>query len=270
MEMWKLSDELSVIDAAILITGNDPSEQIEEYNTNGSEWVQKTAYEGFEPAFKALKNAILSNRLAAALSFSVGERSEYDPPSRAVLRGGRNIFQARGLKYYDHDGLVYLHRDPDWNETSVGVEDIKAWLTSRDIYPAFFFPDRDPDSFMNKDHSRYSAKLACAVAAWKAVTGPARTKTPKQTIFAWVAANGIQYGLGNDEGIVSPTATEEIAKMVNWQTEGGAAKTGGEVIESSPEVPPNPPDNFGPVRVPTRNAPNFEPDLPSEEEDIPF
>lgn len=41
----------------------------------------------------------------------------------------------------------------------------------------------------------------------------------------WIISNGVQFGLGNDEGVVSPTVAEEIAKVANWQTSGGATPT---------------------------------------------
>jgi hypothetical protein len=69
---------------------------------------------------------------------------------------------------------------------------------------------------------------------------------------------------------VSQTAIDEIAKVVNWQTEGGAARTAGEVSETSPEVPTSAPDNFIPIDVSSAKAPVFSPNSLPMDEDIPF
>ncbi len=60
LDYWRLADELSVVDAAILITGNDPSQTHDSADFNEPpEFVQTTNYEGFDAAFKALRTAIL-------------------------------------------------------------------------------------------------------------------------------------------------------------------------------------------------------------------
>ena len=74
MDFWRLADELSIVDAAILMTGNDPSETIRTYDSDGVNQqdenghpreVQRIDYDGYIPSFKALKSAILSNSLKA-------------------------------------------------------------------------------------------------------------------------------------------------------------------------------------------------------------
>lgn len=239
MDYWRLSDEFSVVDAAILITGNDPSDKTPEGSGDldiPTEWVQKTNHDGFEAVFKALKNAVLSNKLPASVAFPVGDGNHVGAREfSAVLRKGTKVFQSRELSFWRHDALVFLQVEPDWTRTLIELPNLRAWLRGRDVFPEFFFPKGDPQSFMNKEHPRFSGKLACAVAAWKAVLIPAKNKTPKQTVEAWVIANGVQYGLANGEGTVPQTAVDEIAKVVNWQPQGGAARTGGQVPETSPE-----------------------------------
>lgn len=245
MEMWKLADELSVVDAAILITGNDPSEECEIYNGQHSELVQRTSYEGFDAAFKALKNAIMGNRLAASLAYEVREgRPGQRGPLHMVFRGKGQVLQNRGLNLVDYEGLVLFQGDPDWHKTLVQVPDLKAWLRGKSVFPEFFFPEGDPDSLTNRDHPRFSGKLACAVAAWYAIPAAAKNKSVKQTVEAWVTANGVQFGLSTDEGTVPATAIEDIAKVVNWQTGGGVSRTGGEVPDGFNQWTATEPDNF--------------------------
>ncbi|MBD8555450.1 hypothetical protein IFT84_13140 [Rhizobium sp. CFBP 8762] len=254
-EKWKLSDELSVIDAAILITGNDPETKHEEYVGEGfsreTVMVQTTEYDGFEAVFKALKNAIFSNKLRVSAVFPVVENPDYNSRNgghlTAMLRNSSHLFEMRQLNVWKHDALVYLKGEPDWSQSTIEVEDLKDWLKKRHVFPSMFFPvgnpdiEADPDNFMNPNHPRYSAKLACAVAAWKAVTDAGKNKTPKQTIEAWVTNNGVRFGLPE---VVGATALEEISKVANWQTQGGAVKTGGQVDETLPPLPKATPDNY--------------------------
>lgn len=247
LEMWKLADELSVVDAAILITGNDPSEMSSYYDRLAEDYVevQRTTYEGYEAAFKAIKNAIMSNRLAADLVFDVREgEGYYRGPLHLKFRGKKQVYQAKGLNLLDYEGLVFVQADPDWTKTLVQVADLKIWLRNKSVFPEFFFPSGNPDSVNNREHPRFSGKLACAVSAWHAIQSAARNKTVKQTVEAWVVANGVQFGLSNDEGVVPTTAIEDIAKVVNWQTQGGVARTAGEAIEQVDAWLGTTPENF--------------------------
>jgi hypothetical protein len=253
MDYWRLASSLSVVNCAILITGNDPSEEYQDPDTN--DWVQVTNYKGFTAALEALKDAILTNQLSAAVAFPLTDAETSDREGgwgrklTAILRGGSKIFELRGLRYYPKDSLVFLQKEPDWQKTMIEVRDLKAWLQSKGVFPDFFFPQGDPDSYMNRDHPRYSAKLACAISAWREIKHPAKNKTPKQTIEAWVQANGVNYGLQNEDGVVPKAAVEEIAKVVNWQTQGGVARTGG-VVQEAPDVdPPSEPKNYEEVTV---------------------
>lgn len=272
MDLWRLSEELSVIDAAILITGNDPSETMEVYEDNESRWVQRTDYEGYDAAAKALKGSILGNRLQAAAVFPVEWRPDGDVDRRAVLRGSSRLFQMRGLDFADHDGLIYLVAEPDWSRTTVSVADLKAWMKGLGIFPQFFFPDEAVEGFRDPTHPRYSPKLACAVAAWESIERPKPTKSVKATITEWVAANGTRFGMAEGDGVPSTTGVDEVAKVANWETRGGANRTGGVVVEAHSPVIQEPVENFTemqqPVSRPSKNAPPFEPG--GMDDDIPF
>ena len=260
VDYWRLADALSVVDAAILVTGNDPSKKLQQGGFDEPiEWVQVTDYDGYEATFKALKEAILSNRISASIAFPLIDAGrsagmtlldgKYRRKLTAILKESSKIFKLRNLNFYDHDSLVFLQDEPDWNRTMIDVEILKNWFKSKGFFPDFFFPQGDPNSFMNKEHPRYSPKLACAVSAWRAVTAPARNKTPKQTVEAWVTANGVNYGLANEEGVVPGAAIEEVSKVVNWQTKGGAARTGGGEDQVAAEDKKRAPDQYEPIKV---------------------
>ncbi|MFC0342067.1 hypothetical protein [Paracoccus niistensis] len=256
MDYWRLADELSVIDAAILITGNNPEQKYEEYDPDSqtSQWVKLKNYDGFEATFRALRNAILSDKLRAKIAVRtrdtveinggynvMGERiycrevldadlNEIKVPFDTLIRASdfkASIFSNRQIDALHNATTLYVLREPCWEETVVDVDDLKRWLASKGLFPTFFFPERPAAGFRDKDHSRYSPKLACAVAAWEAVKRPARNLSVKATVQAWVQANGVNYGLADKDGIPPATAVEEIAKVMNWETKGGLIQLGG-------------------------------------------
>lgn len=278
LDYWRLADELSVIDAAILITGNDPSTRLDAYDSDGSamrgpngEWVtyQKRDYEGFEATFKALRVGIRANKLRAKIHHQA-RRAEYE---EIPTQEGRDYFPidlGPSYKWVSFDFLVarhgpehsdfaktslnfsvdelrgtddfFLWREPDWSNTTIEVEDLKEWLRSREIFPEFFFPKGNQEGFRNKDNPRYAPKLAACVAAWEAVRAPAKKSSVKQTLKDWIRSNAAPFGVGED-GIVSETAAEELARIVNWQPSGGATPTAGNEEPAHP-LPPQPVQNY--------------------------
>jgi len=253
MDYWRLAGSLSVANCAILITGNDPSKEYHDSDTG--DWVQDTNHEGFRAVFEALKDAILTNKLSAAVAFPLTDQwtsdqsGMYGRKLTAVLGPGSKVFELRELNYYPKNTLVFMQKEPDWKKTMIAVQDLKAWLQSKGVFPDFFFPKGDPDSFMNKDHPRYSPKLACAISAWRTIRSPGKNRTAKQTVEAWVTANGVNYGLANDDGTVPAAAVEEIAKVVNWQPKGGVARTGVVIDDPLEGDAPSKPDNYEEVEV---------------------
>lgn len=254
MDLWRLSDTLSVVDAAILIIGGNPGEKNVEYDGNEEfEYIAWTKAIDYPAAFKALRNAILSNRLAADLKFSMRgaqndtffdgetyeipqqngeERISYDLLLSRPVSSAEGPEQPAGTTRLNfsvediaHEKFLYICREPNWEQTLIDVEDLKEWLSSRGIYPSFFFPESKPEGFRDKSHPRYSAKLATAVAAWENIDAPERNSSVKQTLTNWIQSNGVKYGVGDGKGIVSTTAAEEIAKIANWHTKGGANPT---------------------------------------------
>lgn len=251
MKEWRLSDELSVVNAAILITGNDPSTEREVYDpkmrrafleqvTNG--------HKGYDATFNALRSAILANKLQARVVFSVDVDAE---ELRAVVRVSQQLSQLGGQLVSACKDAVYLQREPDWKQTMVEVDELKRWLQSRNFRPAFFFPTTETASepipkvgnFMDPNHHRYSDKLACAVAAWEAITQPRRGKSVKQTISAWIKEHGAKYT--RDGNPFSNQAREGIATLANWNPGGGTPRTG---VQDPGKSAQDPDSGVGPAR----------------------
>lgn len=262
LDYWRLIDELSVIDAAILITGNDPSEKEQLYdvandkplyNSDGSfRYRQRTDFDNFEPTFKALRNAIFSNKLRAKLAYSsrdpLTRYTEYDfagdrryasytheDSEGEFIVTFDTLIQAqkydckirtnREINTFQEATTLYVLKEPNWIETTVEVNDLQDWLKSRGFFPEFFFPQGSAAGFKDKNNSRYSPKLACAIGAWEAVKNAQPNKSVKESIALWVQSNGINFGMGNADGVVPIKAIEQVATVVNWDTRGGATPT---------------------------------------------
>ena len=212
----------------------------------------------FRAVFKALRNGVMSNKIRAKIvkygrrplfehfgdsSYETGEYANEETVSYdfIVSRGVPTLFSSAS-ELHDVSGLanearrLYVLEEPSWQDTTIEMDELRRWYTSRGIAPAFFFPDGAIDGFRNKSNARYSAKLATAIAAWEAVVSPYRNKSVKQSVTEWIVSNGVQFGLGNKEGVVSLTVAEEVAKVVNWKTTGGANPTSSEGTE---ETEPN-------------------------------
>ncbi|SFJ75351.1 hypothetical protein [Celeribacter neptunius] len=258
-DLWRLSDSLSVIDAAILITGNNPEEKSADYDDYGDAigQSQRRDYAGYEAVFKALRAAILSNKLRADVRHSMrgtryGTDTDYDGVPYEIVQmpheeqlsyeyliarqetsdNGRHPLNYGGKTRLNfsvddirQDRFFYIHKEPNWEQTLIAVDDLKDWLSERGIHPPFFFPQGKSEGFRDKNHPRYAPKLATAVAAWEAVTTASANASVKQTLATWIQSNGVKYGLGDEKEIVSATAADEVAKIANWNLKGGANPT---------------------------------------------
>jgi hypothetical protein len=195
LDYWRLCDELSVVQAALLIIGEDPS--------HFQDIVDNEAPQKRPPGYDAVKAALTN-----------------------ALRGKRlpgKIFMAEDQ--YGND------LGADWNNSTVTVEDLRVWLSSRGIETGFFFPRHEagPD-YLSHRHPNYSPKLGAAIEAWKAVSGSAdlrRGKSVKQALDIWLRQHANEFGLTKDDGNPNEQGIEEVAKIANWDPKGGAPKTPG-------------------------------------------
>jgi hypothetical protein len=90
--------------------------------------------------------------------------------------------------------------------------------------------------YLNVDHPRYSAKLAAAVLAWEAMEDESllRGRMPKEAMTTWLEENYTGLGIGHkkaskihgyEAGDINHTAIADIAKLCNWEVDGGAPPT---------------------------------------------
>jgi hypothetical protein len=275
LEFWKLAEELSVVDAAILITGNDPDDY---YVDPEGQRRQSTNYDGFAATFRALKSAILSNRLRANVRLKArhssahwdGGLESYVGDFAAENEGevSYDMLMARqesfgtieanfDLSDFIRGRSIYVAKEPDWQETTIEVDILKEWLKERNFFPPFFFSRTPRDGFRDKEHPRYAPKLAACIAAWEAVQQSAPNKSVKQTLKDWLRSNASAFGAGDDQGVVSETLANELAQIVNWNPKGGATPT--QVREPEPVRRNLLPNNY-PERVDLEG--NDDPEIP--------
>lgn len=138
LDYWRLCDELSIYEAALLAAGHSPGEMA---------YVEQTNKERRPMGYEAAKTAI-----------------------RNALRGGR-IKGTIELEYqYDFNGNPVPVKDSVALSSRVEVQSLKEWLASRGFSRGFFFPEQTerPD-YLDPANSRYAPKLAAAVRAWQEI-----------------------------------------------------------------------------------------------------
>jgi len=229
LDYWRLCDEISVIDAALLIVGEDPSPS----RDNIENWSSQSCPNGYAAARTALINAILGKRLDATLRYPARVLGDDEYPNI-----GEEVY-SKGQNYE-----IAFKNVPDWKLSTIRVESLKAWLLSRGFKTGFFFADHiDAPSYLDAAHPCYAPKLAAAVDAWQAIASDESLlngKTPKQAIEKWLRENASRFGLSDDDGNPNKDGIEQISKVANWRPEGGAAKTKG-----NPPTPKKPNKNAG-------------------------
>jgi hypothetical protein len=140
MDYWRLCEELTVVQAVLLIVDADPDDH--EYVLG---WKPNDRPTNFSAAFAALSHAVLGGRLAATKRMIIDSK-----------------WDTKAEERYEYETA-----EPDWGKTTINVEDLKIWLKNRGVKTGFFFPQGDdtPD-FLDSRHSNFSPKLAAAICAW--------------------------------------------------------------------------------------------------------
>jgi len=206
--LWCLADVLSLQDAAALIAGYDPNEIDLCHNDTGFQQNYARQY----VVEKALRNAVLAGLLEA-------ERASAGAYHHIRMVGD------------EPEGYWEPIDEISMSGTRVKVDDLRRWLEGRGFITGFFFPKADdtPD-FLDPCHQNCAPKLAGAIRAWQAVNADPELmvgKTVKQALLKWLRKNADQFGLTKDDGNPNEQGIEEIAKISNWDTKGGAPKTPG-------------------------------------------
>lgn len=216
--IWHIHDELSVNQAAALLSGYDP-EVVSAYQ--GPSYHEQ--FKGYSAARHAIINAINSGRLKAKLRFHARIRGFVEMPDVGEIVKPRHRYDPSEFP----DEIIFTDT-PSWEITTISIDDLKIWLIQRGVKSGFFFPNtQDTPGFLDKSHPRYAPKLAASLSAWLATTDTVG-KHPKQALAKWLNENAAEFGLTNDDGEPVKQSIEECAKVANWQPGGGAPTTPGE------------------------------------------
>jgi hypothetical protein len=173
---------------------------------------------GFRPLLSILLDAIADGTLPAQIAYLTW--STYDRVRKpAKYINPRPIREINGFDKW----LI------DLSMTQIRVADLQDFLNKRPI-PNEFLTSGPPagEAFRHKDHANYSAKLAAAVACWEFLaTHPEliRGISVKQAAVNWLTQHAVDYDLLLLNGKPNSQGIDEIAKIVNWQPQGGAPKT---------------------------------------------
>ncbi len=202
--LWLLSDRLSVIEAALLLTGAEPqgkSAFVENWN------------DGDKPAgYLAARRGIMSGI------------------QRKEIEGG-----VEWERVADSNGFSNETDELDYGKSWVDTVSLRAWLERRGFREGFFFIGLENalPGYLDRSHARYAPKLAAAVEAWERFDDDASLAgTAKQKLGKWLRLNAGRFGLVDDDGKPTESVIEEIAKVANWARAGGAPR---QKKESDPE-----------------------------------
>jgi hypothetical protein len=194
---WKIVDQFTIYQIALLVEGHDPAEfeGVSDYN-----WREDIR--------------IATAPMLTALCRAIGDGS---------LRLHSRVVE-------DEDSEIL-----SFDASLVHVNDLRKWLASKGISDAFFMPAA-VEVAENRPGRFYAPKLAAANAAWTAVTADPkrlRGKSPKQALVQWLTENAKEFSLLNKDGTANINGIQEVAKVANWQPTGGAPNT--PTIEDEPE-----------------------------------
>lgn len=195
--IWRLCDELSVKNAALLVVGVDPASEAGSFCEG---WEVHKRPRGYEAAKHAICNAL----------------------KRGTVAG-----EHRGEPETDMNGneIGEIPGTTDIDRSTVERDSLKRWLQERGIGSGFFFPDEQPTTdYLDRRHPRYAHKLAAAIQAWQAIGEPSG-RTPKQALEKWLREHAAAFELTKDDGTANELGIQEVSKVANWKREGGASKT---------------------------------------------
>lgn len=204
-KFWRLADSVNVIQAALLIIGVEPQ--------NCEDYVEARTPEEKPDNYTAARDAIVSAIHSSALE-------------------GNVCF----VEYQNSTGNYEIDETrTDYGRSRVNVQSLIDWLQARGFETdALALPTEKPMGFRDPDHPRYSPKLMAVVEAWENFdTESDEPGTPKQRLMKWLRLNASRFGLTDDDGKPSENVIEELAKVANWATAGGAPKI--KIEQSEPD-----------------------------------
>jgi hypothetical protein len=236
LDYWRFCEELSIVQASLLVVGEDPScagyteDQEIQNRPQGYEAAKTAICGGLKNFVRYEKEGSEFERKADYMreecSQSYGISEEDDQYLMSLLNraiSGTLVQQTE----YDINGnsLGFLDGTVDLDRSMVNVESLKQWLRLKGFTTGFFFPEPIATmDFLDPLNQRYAPKLAASVKAWQAVTDAGK-RSPKRALDKWLREHAAEFGLTNEDGKPIENAIEECSKVANWNAKGGATKT---------------------------------------------
>jgi hypothetical protein len=248
LNTWRLCDELTVVQAAFLIIGENPNDypNILDWRKSDNTFSPPTVVDSAPPDPYDTPPDRTDFSSLPDLPSSEPTPDPPAAPSPDLLRNFGAIFtaltnaingdrlKAKTYSTYEEPWELAPGQEPfDCYKSTIVVEDLREWLRCRGVTEGFFFPDTKPGpDYLNSDHPNYAPKLAAAIKAWEAVTHePEYIKKPwhpKKKLVHWLENNAAKLGLIKNDGETDRWVIENlIAKVANWKPQGGAPKTAG-------------------------------------------
>lgn len=209
LEYWALCPTFSIVQAAFLFCGRDPS-HIDRHSVLQAKYQP----DGYIPVRTALLNAVAAGLLPAQVRYELYD----DGPSDVI----------------------------DIHETEIARRDLENFFADAPVQ-GYFFGQSGRVSDLARSSAPLPPKLNAAFRAWVAVTTDPRLqrgKSPKQALKAWLVEHASELGLLKRDGGLNETGIEDICKVANWKPEGGATPTPGPENGVGPTLvrPPRPPE----------------------------
>jgi len=200
LDYWRLCDELNIVVAALLIIGQDPDKWVET--------VEKNSIENRPSGYEATKSALI-------VGLRRGEIEGYEIPEYALDQYGEVCGE------YPNSIDVY--------QSKVTVASLRNFLRLHGVSEGFFFPEvHENVDYLDHSHPCYAPKLAAAVRAWQAVSSASTQTsglTPKKALTRWLNEHAKQFDLTNEDGRPNESGIDQVAKVANWNPQGGAPRT---------------------------------------------
>lgn len=195
---WKLHDAFTPIQAAALAAGVSPSQVgCNGYTHRLSAYQLLTDNPSAAEHFRAVLSAIAT---ALATGTLVGHLSPVNPDQFELA------------------------------ETLIDKQQLHNWFATKGYVPDAFQSAASPKvpPYLDPNHPNYSHKLAAAVLSWMALLEEPQLMqgtTPKKAIEKWLAMKATEFKLVKSDESLNNLAIEEISKVCNWSTAGGASRT---------------------------------------------
>ena len=237
LDYWRLCEELSIAQAALLIIGENPS-----YAGLVNNWDIDKRPDGYDAAITAISSG-LKNFIRYQKEYQTFETQtenlRLDHANAPDMELENEIYLKSLYKRsiegtlvqeteYDINGndMGFIEGSVDCFRSIINVDSLKEWLLVKGFTTGFFFPEMaETMDFLDPQNPRYAPKLAASVKAWQSVTDAGK-RSPKQALDKWLREHAVQFGLTNEDGkALIENAIEECSKVANWSPKGGATKT---------------------------------------------